>query len=103
MIRHHAARLARGASRAASRAARTAAQRLGALWATHSRLLRETAAYAATVGAAAAAAATQHGWRDVLAVIISAAVAVWTAIRTGHRHYPEPRRGSPLDPLEDWQ
>jgi hypothetical protein len=63
------------------RAARCIARHLAAALAAHWRLLRDNPAYAATVGVAAAAIVTQLGWRDLLAVLLSAAVAIWSAIR----------------------
>jgi hypothetical protein len=63
------------------RYARSVARHMAAALGAHWRLLRDNPAYAATVGVAAAAIVTQLGWRDLLAVALSAALAIWTAIR----------------------
>jgi len=81
-LHHLLVQLARGAH-GASRLLRTA---LGSHW----RLLRDNPAYAATVGVAAAAIVTQRGWSDLLAVALSAAFAIWTAIRGGATGRPNP-------------
>ena len=67
------------------------------LWSRHCRLLRENAAYAATVAAAAAAAVNQVEWHDLVAVVASAALSIWLAVR-GHRGM----RTGPDDQLRPW-
>jgi len=65
---------------------------LGHLWSRHCQLLKSNASYAATVGAAAASVFTQISGSDVTAAAITAAVAVWSAVR-----HPGSRRSSYQD------
>jgi hypothetical protein len=90
----------RAARAVAARSIRSAGRWVQRLRSAHSQLLVRNAGYAAAVGAAAAAAFTQASWADVAAVVISAAVAIWTAIRNGHTHRAP--TNSFLDPGQDW-
>jgi hypothetical protein len=88
VIRRNTVRLAHRSVQAIGAVVHAAARQIHRLWSAHCRLLRDNAGYAATVGAAAAAAFTQLSWGDVAAVIMSAAVAIWTAVRAGSRGGP---------------
>ncbi len=79
------------------RCAQAVVQGLAGLWWQHWTLLRDNPAYAAAVAAAAAAAATQLSWKDLFAVMISAALAIWAAVHEAHH----PRRPSSAPAMRD--
>ena len=96
MTRPSARRLITRFTHAGIELAKSAGHWLGTLWSRHCELLRSNASYAATVGAAAASVFTQISGSDVVAVTITALVAIWTAVR-----HPGSRRPSYSDLSRD--
>ena len=87
---HAAGRTIRVLHRAVSAAGRAIASRLRAAWRAHRRLLSTNPSYAAALAAGAASVVRQADPFDVIAAIIAALLAAYTAYRNGGYRRPDP-------------
>lgn len=89
-LAHTAGRAVRLLNRAVTAAVRAIASRLRAAWLAHRRLLSTNPAYGAALAAGAATIVRQADPFDMIAAIIAALLAAYTAYRTGGYRRPDP-------------